>query len=271
MQITGHFIEASLGRVFVTEFCETAQENHDVAVLCLPSITEELNFSRAVLAKQCQLLAGHGVPSFIMDYYGSGDSEGEFEQANAQDWLNDVIEVGKWLVARGFKRIILLGVRVGALLLGANQERLHKALPVIAHILWKPLTSGKLFVSQFIRIKQANQMMAQSTEKSGEKVNWRNEILAGNDTEIAGYLVSKNFIEQLEALSFSPSMTWQAPTYWLELASADITPATKRFTEHAENVEVHTLATPAFWQVPEIFELPALAELGLAIVNKVVE
>ena len=265
MQLTGHFIDASRGRVFVTEFMPEHESKKDVAVLCLPSITEELNFSRAVLAKQCQQLAANGFPSYIMDYYGSGDSEGEFEQANAQDWLADIISVGQWLVARGVKRIILLGVRVGALLVAANQNQLHQALPIVAHLLWKPITSGKLFVSQIIRIKQANQMMA----NTGEKVNWRNEILAGNDTEIAGYVVSKPFVEQLEALSFSPETEWQAPTYWLELAGSNITPATKRFTENVSNVKVYTLATPAFWQVPEVFELPELSELGVSIVNEV--
>lgn len=258
MHLQGHFVPAKLGKVFVSQF---GDKQGNTAVLCLPSITEELNLARAVLAKQCQAYANVGYSSFIMDYYGSGDSEGEFEQANANQWLDDVITVGQWLVQQGYQNIILLGVRVGALLLAANQQQLHQALPIQSQILWKPVTNGKLFVNQLIRIKQANAMMS----GDGEKVNWRNEILNGNSTEIAGYLLTADFVEQLEALSIKPETQWLAPTAWLELAASNVTPATKRIIDGVEQISVHTLSTPAFWQVPEIFNLPELTELGLSV------
>ena len=258
MSIQGHFIQSVLGRVFVTQF---GDQKSDTAVLCLPSVVEELNLARAVLAKQCQAFSRQGVDSFIMDYFGTGDSEGEFEQASADDWLNDVITVGQWLVAQGYQKLIIIGVRVGALLLAANQALLHQQLPIVGQILWKPITSGKLFVSQLLRIKQANQMMANTSEK----VNWRNEILAGNSTEIAGYLVTRTFIEQLETLAIEPKSPWLSQTHWLELAATDLTPATKRFTNGQSSIQTHTLATPAFWQVPEVFDLPELTTLGKQI------
>ncbi|NMP33048.1 hypothetical protein HII17_15935 [Thalassotalea sp. M1531] len=262
MIIQGHFVPAKLGRVFVSQF---GDKQGSTAILCLPSITEELNLARAILAKQCQAFANKGHPSFIMDYYGSGDSEGEFEDASANQWLDDVISVGQWLVQQGYKNIILLGVRVGALLLATNQEKLHQALPIQAYILWKPVTNGKLFVNQLIRIKQANAMMS----GEGEKINWRNEILSGNNTEVAGYLLTAGFIEQLENLSITHDTQWQAPTYWLELASSNVSPATKRIVEGVEEIMVHTMTTPAFWQVPEIFDLPELTELGLVLLSEI--
>ncbi|WP_448212551.1 hypothetical protein [Colwellia sp. MEBiC06753] len=224
---------------------------------------EELNLARAVLAKQCQVFSREGTDSFIMDYFGTGDSEGEFEQAGPQEWLNDVLTVGQWLVAQGYSQLILLGVRVGALLIGAHQQLLHSQLPIAGQVLWKPIANGKLFVSQLIRLKQANQLINQT----GDKTNVKAQILAGDDTEIAGYVITANFLNQLEALAITPQTQWLAPTHWLELAANALPPVTKRLTDGIDNITTHLLATPQFWQVPEVFDLPELTSLGHAIVS----
>ncbi|WP_286264231.1 serine aminopeptidase domain-containing protein [Thalassotalea atypica] len=256
MSLKGHFIASSKGRVFITQF---GDNKSGTAVLCLPSITEELNLARAVLAKQCQSFAENSIDSFILDYTGTGDSEGEFEEYTADDWLQDIIAAGKWLLEQGYKKLVLLGVRMGGLFLVAHQELLHQSLPISGQILWKPVTNGKLFINQLIRIKQASQLMGNATQK----VNWRNEILAGNSTEIAGYLLTKAMVEGIEQLAITKESDWQVPTYWLELASETITPATKRLTENVKNIITQPLKTPAFWQVPEVFNLPQLNQQGL--------
>ncbi|REL25219.1 hypothetical protein DXX93_00700 [Thalassotalea euphylliae] len=261
MSIQGHFIASTQGRIFVSQFGNTKS---DVAVLCAPPVAEELNLSRAVLAKQCQAFAQQGLDSFILDYFGTGDSEGEFEEGSLTDWCEDILSVGKWLQSLGYQKLIVLGVRVGALLLGVNQQKLHAQLPIIGQILWKPVTNGKVFASQLIRIKQANQMMSNSTEK----VNWRNEILAGNNTEVAGYVLTKAFIEGIEAAVVPATVEWQSPVSWLELATEKVTPATRKFVEASDVIAVHTLQTPAFWQVPEVFDLPELSAVGVTITNK---
>ncbi len=259
--LQGHFIPSIKGRVFVSQF---GNQKGDTAVLCLPSIVEELNLSRAVLAKQCQAYAAQGLDSFILDYFGTGDSEGEFEESSLDDWREDILVVGKWLQSLGYKELILLGVRVGAMLLGANQKAIHERLPVSGQILWKPVTNGKIFVSQLIRVKQANQMMNSDTDK----VNWRNEILAGKDVEVAGYVLTKAFIEEMEAITILPEHEWQSPVSWLELASENVMPATKKFVEASDAISVHTMQTPPFWQVPEIFDLPELSALGVLLTEK---
>ena len=264
MTLSGHFIPSSKGRIFVSQFGEL---NGDTAVMCLPSIVEELNLSRAVLAKQCQIYAERGIDSFIMDYFGTGDSEGEFEQATLQGWFEDIINVGQWLVARGYKKLILLGVRVGALLAATLQEKLHKQLPIVAQILWKPVTSGKIFVSQLIRIKTANQMM---NNRAGN-VNWRKEILAGNDTEVAGYKLTSEFIRGIEALAIATDTDWQSSVDWVELATESLTPATKRLTQDNKIISTHILNVPPFWQVPEIFDLPELHTLGERVLTSRLE
>ena len=65
--ISGHFVESQRGKVFVTQFGDASA---DKAILILPSIFEELNLCRAIVAKQAQQLAANGAVVYCLDYYG---------------------------------------------------------------------------------------------------------------------------------------------------------------------------------------------------------
>ncbi len=244
--LTGHFISSPQGKLFITQFGEVTG---DTAILCLPSITEEMNLARAVIAKQAQGFAAKGVPCFVLDYYGTGDSEGEFENANAEIWLENLIAAGEFIQQQGITKIILWGIRFGALLVLSHQEILHQHLPIIKQVLWKPVTNGKLFAGQFLRIKQANAMMNKdSSTELGEKINWREHILAGNNVEVAGYLLSKAMLQSMESLQISKDFQPLSPLDWFELAAKEPTPLTKRLSAPwGEDVaKVHCFDCPPF-------------------------
>lgn len=266
--LSGHFITSPLGQLFVTQFGEITG---DTAILCLPSIVEEMNLSRAVVAKQAQRFSQQGLPCFILDYFGTGDSEGEFEQANADIWLENIFVLGAYMQQQGISKIILWGIRFGALLALTHQEELHQKLPIIKQLLWKPVTNGKLFVGQFLRIKQTNAMMtSSSSNKVGEKINWREHVLADNNVEVAGYLLTKSMLQSIELLQISKGLQPLSKLHWFDLAAREPTPLTDRFTALWNDtvVKVHCLDCPPFWQVPEVFYLP---ELELLTINATYE
>jgi len=261
--LLGHFIASQQGRLFITQF---GNITGDTAILCLPSITEEMNLARAVVAKQAQCFAQKNLPCFVLDYYGTGDSEGEFEQANTDIWLENIITAGKFVQQQGASNIILWGVRFGALLMLNHQEKLHQQLPITQQILWKPVTNGKLFASQFLRIKQAKSMMSNSAEKT----NWREYILQGSDTEVSGYLLTKSMLQSIESLQISKEFHPLSLLHWFELSAKEPTPLTKRLSAsmNASLTSMYCFACPPFWQVPEIFSLPELEQLTLRAVCK---
>jgi hypothetical protein len=136
-------------------------------------------------------------------------------------------------------------------------------LPIIQQILWKPVTNGKLFSGQFLRIKQANAMMNKSSNEKGEKINWRDQVLAGNDVEVAGYLLTKTMLQSMELLQISKDFQPLSTLDWFELAAKELTPLTKRLSSPWDLAiaKVHCFDCPSFWQVPEVFSLPELAQL----------
>ena len=267
--LTGHFIPSSQGDVFVTQFGNNSQIaqntsiDHNVAILCLPSITEELNLSRAVVGKTAQMLSKK-TPVFILDYFGTGDSCGEFEQATTAIWLDDIHTVCSWLKSQGFKKVIVWGIRFGALLALHAQSRIEQQLTLLQFVFWKPVTLGKQFAGQFLRIKQANAMMS----KEDAKINWRQEILEGIETEVAGYKLNAAMLTSLEILQITPEVTPKAPVAWFELAAKDLTPITKKIiAQWPENkVTAQSIECPMFWQVPEVFSLPELSELTCKVI-----
>lgn len=256
--LAGHFVSSQQGQLFITQFGELTG---DTAILCLPSITEEMNLARAVVAKQAQCFADENLPCFILDYYGTGDSEGEFEQANTDIWLENIITAGEFLQQQGASNIVLWGLRFGALLVLNHQEQLHQKLPIIQQILWQPVTNGKLFARQFLRIKQAKNMIS----NSAEKINWREHVLQRNDTEVAGYLLTKSMLQSIESLQISKEFQPLSPLHWFELSVKEPTPLTKRLSASWKEdiANVYCFDCPPFWQVPEVFALPELERLTL--------
>ncbi|WP_299084251.1 hypothetical protein [uncultured Paraglaciecola sp.] len=260
--IKGHFVPSTKGDILLTQFGELSK----TAILCLPSFAEELNLARAVVAKQAQYFAANQLPCVILDYTGTGDSQGEFEQVTPNDWLDDILAAGRWLQLQGVENIVLWGLRFGSLLAMVHQDKLLSELPIVAQLHWKPVTNGKQFASQFIRIKQANSMMNQSSE---EKINWREHILAGNPTEIAGYSINASMLNALDQLKVPADFIPKVPFLWLELAANAATPAVTRFTNNWPEASYQLICqqTPAFWQVPEVFDLPDLYAISPAFLQ----
>ena len=262
MTVSGHFIPSCRGKVFLTV---TGDLQSGPAVLCLPPLFEELNLSRAVTGKQAQYFAAHGLPTCVLDYYGTGDSEGNIDDADAQVWLGDIIAAGGWLREQGVQDIILWGIRFGGLMLLHFQNALHEALPVQRQLLWKPVTGGKLYMSQFLRLKQASTML----RGNGEKVNWRQRIADGEVVEVAGYPLHESLVSAIEALGMPADLLPLTHVSWLELGAASITPGVQRVVHSwpASRYHLQIQESPLFWQTPETFTVPDLYPQSLALLE----
>ena len=62
MVLSGHFVETSTGHLYVTQFGDL---NSGKAILVLPSFFEEMNLSRAVIAKQANIIAKNRCSSIL--------------------------------------------------------------------------------------------------------------------------------------------------------------------------------------------------------------
>lgn len=85
-------------------------------ILAVPAFAEEMNRCRAMVAMQARTLSAIGIGSLVLDPFGTGDSAGEFDQANWDGWLDDLQRGLDWLRRHEQGCRSLWALRLGAVL-----------------------------------------------------------------------------------------------------------------------------------------------------------
>src|SRR5690606_41016849 len=62
---------------------------------------------------------------FRSDLFGTGDSEGEFEAASVEQWIEDLATASAWSASTGWSVTSMLGIRMGALLAATLRSEEH--------------------------------------------------------------------------------------------------------------------------------------------------
>jgi exosortase A-associated hydrolase 2 len=221
-------------------------------------------------ALQARAFADAGFTVLQIDLAGCGDSAGDFSDATWERWRDDVIDGAAFLRGRCGERLVLWGLRAGALLAADAAQRMERVPELV---LWQPVISGKQYLQQFLRLKAAAEMMAQTEgDRTGTKA-LREQLARGEPVEIAGYTVSSRLALGLDAADLQPPQN-VTRVAWLEVAStpgAELRPASRARVERWQGAghEVHTRVVegPLFWQTLNITEAPALIDATIAAVE----
>lgn len=261
------FLDSPDHRLFCQWFGPAAAEAERVWVY-LPPFAEEANRCRRMAVLQARALAASGHAVVLLDYFGTGDSAGEFAGADIAIWRRDVACLCDHLAARGVREIGLWGLRFGALLAAAAAAELSHPLGDL--LLWQPAGNGKTLLAQFLRIRLAATMGSQAAETAAEM---RAALRQGKTLEVAGYELNGRLAEGLEELALAGLVPPAATkVHWLELArapGAEVSPGSQRvidaWRQHGCAIDAATVAGERFWELPEITLAPALIDATTAI------
>lgn len=107
-------------------------------VLCSPVGQEYIRAHRALL-RLAGLLADQGFDVLRFDYYGCGDSQGDFDQGSLRQWAADISTAIDELRSSGPEQVAMVGLRLGATLalLCAAQRG-----DIAAVACWEPVVQG---------------------------------------------------------------------------------------------------------------------------------
>lgn len=115
------------------------------AVLCYPWGVE-YTYAHRSMRQLASRLAAAGFHTLRFDYFGTGDSSGEMDQASLNGAGSDVEAAIEALQdIAGTSRIVLIGLRLGANI-ALNVALRHKSA-VEALVLWDPIISGDHYVA----------------------------------------------------------------------------------------------------------------------------
>ena len=237
-------------------------------VLLVPAFAEEMNRCRSMVTLQAQALAALGMGTLVLDMGGTGDSLGDFDQADWTGWRTDLQLGIAWLRQHGNGCNTLWGVRLGALMaaqLAVEDDQIQQLL------LWVPVVAGKPYWTQFLRIRIAAEMGLADGIKSTDAL--RQQSARGQVVETSGYLVGPALALQLDTLEMPDGERLRGrKVAWFEVAANAESPlprANAKLTDawRAKGVEVTVtqVVGALFWQVHERAEAPALVEAGVAV------
>lgn len=227
------------------------------AVLYVAPFGEEMNKSRRMAALQARDLAALGFAVLQIDLYGCGDSSGDFGDARWQIWKDDLALGQQWLHNRLGRPVSVWGLRLGAML--ALDYARGAAHAIASLILWQPVQSGATFLTQFLRLRVANDMLAEGNEKSSGTQALRDALHAGEMLEVAGYDLAPELAAAIESLEAARLPVTTCPVHWFEAVQAEgrpLSPAgAKVITSWAVQgsvPEVHLVPCPPFWASQEV-------------------
>jgi pimeloyl-ACP methyl ester carboxylesterase len=139
------------------------------------------------------LLARNGWPVLRFDYFATGDSYGDAEEATLSRWQDDVADAVRFLRGR-FRatRLTLLGVRIGAAL-AARHTMARGGIERL--VLWDPVVRGRDFVDG-LRAQTADHERW-LVEKHGQRPA---SIEADGPRDLFGYRYSDAILDALASL-----------------------------------------------------------------------
>jgi pimeloyl-ACP methyl ester carboxylesterase len=115
-------------------------------------------YSHRTVRQAAIQLAAAGFHVLRFDYFGTGDSAGELTEANLAMWEEDIHSaINEVLQMSGASRVLLIGLRLGALLAGRVAE--SESSKVGQLMLWDPVVSGSAFLDELFRNSRSDPEM----------------------------------------------------------------------------------------------------------------
>lgn len=252
---SAHFIEGARGPIMV--LLRRPLEAPAGCVLVVPPFAEEMNKCRRMIALVARSLASQGIASIVPDLHGTGDSGGEFGEADWTTWLGDLAQVSRWCARELGPVTSLLAVRLGCAL--AMSALATGALQAVGRsVFWQPVFDGGRFLTQFLRQRIAASRLGQGRAESMEDLR---AILARDRVvEVAGYRLSAQLVSDLGAVAMPETLPTQAgEVSWIELArepGATLPVPSAALVERTRAsggmVEIHSHVGEPFWAATEI-------------------
>jgi exosortase A-associated hydrolase 2 len=265
--VGGHFLPGARGPVFA--LVRTPRPRARGCVLLLAPLAEEMNKSRRMLTEVAIALEERRIATVLPDYYGTGDSGGDFADSDWSCWLDDVAATSRWCEQLGTPLTGILAIRLGCALL--NSLSAAGRLPrVETTVLWQPAFDGQRALNQFLRLRV---MAARMSEGRNETLaDLQKKLRDGEAVEVAGYEISSRLGAELAQLAVPSCLAPQLGTvHWMEVThEPENSPpaATSRLIEatRASGNTLHysTYAGEPFWASTEVVRVPAMIRAAVA-------
>lgn len=244
-------------------------------VIHFPAFAEEMNRSRALVARTARGLAERGVAVVVPDLFGTGDSAGDFVDADWAIWLADQLSVADWARKQGASELVFWGLRAGCLLAAEAASRM--ITPPTQLVFWQPASSGKQLMTQFLRLRLAASLR-QGDDGFVEHKNvaqLRDKLLTESSLRVAGYQLGAGLFQAIESrqLNDFATPTRTRVSVWEVISGAGI-PGSRviqkqlaQWREGGVKCTFSQVQGDPFWSTQELGLAQALTDETVAILG----
>jgi exosortase A-associated hydrolase 2 len=263
IQTLPQFLGEEGEQFFMLQLC--CRQRPKAHIIFVPPFGEEMNRCRALVSAQARSFAASGYSCTIIDFYGTGDSQGELHNASLNIWRENIRLTVETLQRGVAAPVILWGFRLGAFI--ALDFAAKSDIEIESIILWQPVTSGERYVTQILRQRVAALVGKDLAPETTAQI--RAKLSQGESVEISGYTVGGTLMQDVENLSLTDMTALCAgKIHWLENVSepgAALTGATLKAVEKLENLQndvlLHPFTGPQVWQLHKRDALPELISI----------
>jgi len=259
--IEAAYIEGDKGPLFSLHYRPKDFANDAECFIAVQSFAEEMNRCRYMCTMLAQSLASNNFGYLSVDSYGTGDSAGDFIDADWEQGCRDLLTAVSHAEKLGYKKISLIGVRLGALQAMQVLSSINKLTRLI---LWQPVINGQVALRQFLRIKIAASIGR--NEKPGTIEEFDASIERGENLEVAGYDISPKLYQGMKSSRFDDFIDFDsAPIAWFTtLTSIDRKiprvelSMIEKWRQTGAHIDHRIVIGPSYWQVHERTLVPEL-------------
>jgi alpha/beta superfamily hydrolase len=248
--------------LFCADYVPTAGATAGV-VLCAPFAEEKIRTLR-VYVSLARALARRGVAVICFDYYGDGDSEGDFEEAGFDDRLEDITAVFHDFQQRhSLSKVGLLGLRWGGTLAALAAEELR---PTVL-MLWEPIVDTSKYFFDHLRSCIAAQMLIEG------KISQKREELvacleAGKTIVVEGYNLNGDFFCRARETGLTDLQPrYSSPVLIVQLAGnpARLNPELETLAQSYSQSRLLALKREFEWEKTELWQPAPPALFGVTL------
>ena len=157
-------------------------------VICQP-VGHEYIYCHRALRQLATRLCNAGFPVLRFDYYGCGDSAGRDDEAQLEQWLDDISKaILEVQVQSGLAQVCLIGLRLGAtlsMIAGAECDEVDSL------VLWDAVVTGRTYLQELLELQKESLRLRPKPAGSHK---------SQDTVEVIGFPLSQTLREQLDKL-----------------------------------------------------------------------
>ena len=225
---------------------------------------EERKSSALTMARLARAAARAGFPALRFDYYGCGDSEGDFIDDTVRGRLEDIGHAARFLRERaGCEHICLLGLRLG----GTLAARSADVMPGCAGLmLVEPVADGAEYLGGELRRKLVRQMMTSGRGHAGREETLKELERDDAVLDMDGFAIRGSTYKELTRLGIrAGEISFAGPVlvcqvHFKDSPKPELEGVCEAYGAAGAQVEFCALVLPPFWSRIEVTLAPELNE-----------